>query len=980
MMAQPNSDQKAIQWIVKDSTDKIYGPFSTEQVLAQIDNGYFIGEEMVAKYPGGNWVPISRAREFTDRILDVLALESRSTKPALSQKSKASTKMPEPSRNTDEEKTVQQSSRLKAEPVGDETRSQHAAGTQTRPTFANSTSTSATRSTHVEEDEDDDDESGVIELTDLKSQEINEKIRQAKLPLMIISGVVLIALVFYIFSGPATSKMPRVHLVSPRMNQVAMSDDQIKEKLRKGIVAFQTDTFSGYIRAQNELVDAVEGSAQSSQSLRSRAELISTLCLVYRELWPFTYQDGRDSKAVSLMMQEAKRLDPGGINGSLCEIVHLTTSGRDQDAQNLTDSMLVEDSQVPVLFEIRGDLYYSHQDYANAAAYFAQARTLWSGWQKIAVSEGRARMKTQEFSQASDLFRKVLQVVRNHPVAKIEMGWLEFQQFGHADNALKLFQNALDGDERVAREEAARGQLGIAEVYLSKKNMRKAVEAAKLAFAFDPREARAREIIEKYGGKGLPKASKDPDEHIFLGKQYERSGDFLSAQAEFKTAYDIDPKNATAALEAGKCLWRLNQTDESIEWLKKAIQVDHGMVAAYTELADELAQRYDYYSAARALQEAQHISPQSYEVWRGFAQIELRRNDFKSAAVYAGRALKIYETDIDTLLIMGKAQLGLGVVVEAKRYAGRAVELDYNNTQAQALYAKTIAAEQGVDAGAAYLKNMIDHYVITAGQQVPQAAIDYRIAIGEIFMKDERFAQAEQVFTQAIALDRNNKLALMNLGKSLAAQNRLPEALESYLKAAVLDPSDAEPIFQSALVYQEVGKVPDAVRQFDRVLKINPRYPRAHASLGKALVRQGDAHHALEQAMEERKLNPDLPESYILAAESYFLLGQYSNCASEYQRASAKSGKTAQILIRMARCYRLSGGLESATSLLRQAQSIESGNPDLYKEQGALFNTLNKPDEALVAYDTYLKLVPTAIDRAEVEARMRKIQSGDMSP
>ena len=986
-MAQPKSSN----WIVKDTVDKIYGPFTTEQVLAQIDKGYFIGEEMVAIYPGGNWVPISRASEFTDRILDVLAMDSKAVRPALSQKSRSSSKMPDPSRNTDDEKTVQSSKGPKAVPA-DETqpRQNSSAVNAGHATISNRTSNNSANPrpnrnsirTDVQaldqsQDESNDD-SGVIVLEDLRSAEVNAKVRQAKLPLMVFGGVLVLAMLTLFFRDVAQKPMSRTHLILPRLNQAALGSNEIKGKLRVGISAFQTDTYSGYARAQDALVQAVEGSVQSSETPRGRSELMSTLCLVYRELWPFSYQDSQDVKAISLMTQEAKRLDPGGVNGGLCEIVHLLTIGRDQDAQNLTDSMLVEDSQVPVLFEIRGESYFNHQDYGNAAAYFSQARTLWSGWQKIPVSEGRARVKTQEYTAATELFRGVLKTVRDHPVAKIEMGWLEFEQFGHMDSALKLFQNAMDGDEKVTREESARGQLGIAEVYVQRKNFRRAVEAAKKSYQFDPRSARAKEIIQKFGGKGLPKTSTDPDEHIFLGKQYQRMGDYLSAQAEFKTAFDIDPKNAGAAMEAGKCLWKLNQSEEAIEWLKRAIQVDHELIAAYVELADELAQRYDYYSASRALLEAQHLSAQNYEVWRGFSQLELRRNDFKSATIYAGRALKIYETDIDTLLIMAKAQLGLGAVSEGKRYAGRAVELDYNNTQAQTIYAKAIAAEQGVDAGAGYLRNLIDHYVITAGQQIPQAAIEYRIGLGEIYMKDERFAQAEQVFLQAISLDRNNKLALMNLGKSMAAQNRLPEALEAYLKAAVLDPSDAEPIFQSALVYQDVGKISDAIRQFQRVLTINPRYPRAHSALGRALIRLGQAKPALEQAMEERKLNPDLSESYTLAGEAYFLLGQYSNCASEYQRAASKNNKTAQTLIRMARCYRLSGALESATSLLRQAQAIESGNPDLYKEQGALFNTLGKPDEALVAYDTYLKLVPTAQDRAEIENQMRKIQAGDV--
>jgi tetratricopeptide (TPR) repeat protein len=144
-------------------------------------------------------------------------------------------------------------------------------------------------------------------------------------------------------------------------------------------------------------------------------------------------------------------------------------------------------------------------------------------------------------------------------------------------------------------------------------------------------------------------------------------------------------------------------------------------------------------------------------------------------------------------------------------------------------------------------------------------------------------------------------------------------------------------------------------------------------------LRQGDAKVALDEAMKERELNPGLRDSYTLAAEAYFSLKQYSNCAAEYQQG-AKGQRDATLLVRMARCYRLSGALDSAQSLLKQAQSTESGNPDVYKEQGAIFQMKGMADEAIAAYDTYLKLMPAASDRAEVERRMVRVRSGDLDP
>jgi tetratricopeptide (TPR) repeat protein len=413
--------------------------------------------------------------------------------------------------------------------------------------------------------------------------------------------------------------------------------------------------------------------------------------------------------------------------------------------------------------------------------------------------------------------------------------------------------------------------------------------------------------------------------------------------------------------------------------MRKAIMADHKLISAYVELADYYAQRFDFFPANEMLKKAQSLQPNNFEVFRGFALVALRRNDFKAADGYGARALKIYEADIDTLLLMAKANIGLLQYTEAQNYVGRAMDLDSSNVEALSLNAKITAAIHGVDAGARYVRDRLNQIVITQGHQIPQEAIDLRITLGEIYMQDERYRPAEEVIRQAVSLDPNSKRALVALAKSLQAQGLATQALEFFLKAAVMDPSDAEPLFFSGQLYASTRNWGEAYKQFERVLRVNPRFPKAHTALGRVSLSQGDNKKAIEEALLERQINPDLPDAYLLSAEAYFNLKQYSNCAGEYQKAISKHGQTAVTLVRMARCYRLTGALDSAQSLLHEATAIESGNPDIYKEQGAIFHTKALADEAIGAYDTYLRLAPNAIDRAEVESRIRKIQAGDMT-
>ncbi len=957
------SDKGSKTWIVRDREGKIFGPFSTDQVLVQIDRGYFMGGEDVALYPGGRWIPISNTPEFYDRLLDALSQEGgdkkKTTDKSVARPSEASHVDVAPP----EEKTnqIMVSSRPQA-PIEIQ-------------------SPNLPRPPEPEQPD-------VIELTDLKKlerleEEAEEETTRSPLPIILILIAFAAAGAIYfqdVLFGTAPTTAGRIRLVAPRKNQAEIPIEKIKEKYRRSIAAFQSDLFTGYQRAQTELVEVVEGLPKDPERAAQTVEVFSTLCLTYRELWPYSFQDAQDMKVLREVMQEAKRIDPAGLHGATCEAVQLLLSSRYREADQLAASRLQEEGNAPVLFEMRADAYLSVRNNADAAIYFERARLLWPAWQKIAVGEARARARAKEFGKAMTLYRGVIQVVPSHPVAKIELALIESREFDHQDLALQLFTSALNGAEKIPRVIESMGWLGQAEIALKRNQKKKALEFAQKSYGLNTGSVEARDFLARVGGEAQIKGTKvAARELVFIGDQHAKSGDCFQAQAEYKAAFEAEPKNGVAAMKAGKCLWQLNQSVDAIEWMKKAIAAEPTLSGAYVELADYYALRYDYQSAFKILQRIQQLQPNNYEVMRGYALVELRRNNFAGAVQYGTRALKMYGTDIDTFLLMARAHYGLKQYSEAQSYASKTLELDGGNIEAHSLAGKIEAGMRGVDSGAAYFQNLINRIVVTKGAAVPPAAVAYRVALAEVFMQDEKLKPAEDVAKQAVSLDPNDKKALIMLGRIYQVQGVSRDALESYLKAAVLDPSDADPIYYSGQVYLEVGKFNEAMAQFQRVLKVNPRYPRAHSALGRTLLRQAKYQEALTEANNERNLNPDMAEAYLLAGEAFYRMRQYTNCAAEYQKAVAKRATGALVLVQMARCYRLSGAIESAQSLLRQAQALESGNPEIYKEQGAIFHQRALADEAVAAYDTYLRLVPNADDKEEIEARIRKVQAGDFN-
>src|SRR5580698_5993913 len=95
--------------------------------------------------------------------------------------------------------------------------------------------------------------------------------------------------------------------------------------------------------------------------------------------------------------------------------------------------------------------------------------------------------------------------------------------------------------------------------------------------------------------------------------------------------------------------------------------------------------------------------------------------------------------------------------------------------------------------------------------------------------------------------------------------------------------------------------------QFQRVLNTNRLYPLVHYQMGRAALMMGRPDDALEQTRQEKKINPNLADAYLLAAEAYTVLKQDSLCATEYQRAIKLRPQGAPIYVKLAGCYRRSG-------------------------------------------------------------------------
>ncbi|GIL17253.1 MAG: hypothetical protein BroJett040_10040 [Oligoflexia bacterium] len=936
------------------------GPLSTADVLRRISEGLVGGEEKIKKLPDGKWTLISREPQFYDSLLAALEESAYKAKPQFGQQ--------------DNEETVIRPKNGTVPLPQKEELSANLPAAQMPPS-EDDEKTAIDVSLTITGTDELTRAAGNVPAYSLavpgkqeKQSEIGEpkeKVGKINKKVMIVAGAVVGFLILGLLLPSQDDMTDHPRLIIPKTTTTTkFSAEEQRQRLQKAYAVYFQDSFEGYIEAQEKLVSLIEGAPQS-------VEPRGLLCLVYKELWPFVKQNSKDIEAIMLLNKATKSLDPVGLNGVYCEVSYLMALGKYTDARGIVDSIL-NDPNTPasaILYSLRGELLYIEREAKMASAYMEKASEIVPDWVKPTYLNGFYLAESAQPQQALSYLEKALKLNPKHKLAMIELGNVLYFKLGQVDPAITLLSAAVSGKGKMIRSHEAKAHFSLATIYSKQNQIKKALEHAEKAYQLNPGDMRSKDLLMQLGGSPqLRGKDTKNNELVFLGDQYSRAGDCLSAQAEYKAAFELDPNNALAATKAAKCLWQLSQAQEAILWLNKAIKADPKLAMAYYQQADYYSQRYNYQTAMATLNAAALKMPNNPEILRGFGLVEFRRNNIKDALGFLERAHKNYENDIETLILLARANGAAGEFQKAQTYAIKAVELDSTNNEAHIVYAKILMQFKGLSSGIYYIQELIKRFSYT---------IEFRLALAEMYREAERHAQAKEVYEQVLVADPKNKVAMIGLGESLQSLGQFDLALKSYFQAAILDPSDAEPLFKAGMVYLDSGKYKEAATQFDRALKINPLFPRGSYYMGKAHFLNGDYGNAIQSAMAERKVNPKLADSYILAAEVYFATREYTKCANEYQAAITLRSQGADLYVKLARCHRLAGNVDVAESMLSIAASQESGLAEIYKEQGAIYEQRGDLKSAAHAYNKYLSLSPNAPDKREIESRINRLEGGN---
>ncbi len=129
-------------------------------------------------------------------------------------------------------------------------------------------------------------------------------------------------------------------------------------------------------------------------------------------------------------------------------------------------------------------------------------------------------------------------------------------------------------------------------------------------------------------------------------------------------------------------------------------------------------------------------------------------------------------------------------------------------------------------------------------------------AQGLALIGDNDLDAAEETFRASLASDLSYSPAHNNLGLVLLRKKRYYEAAWEFDCAAKLAPNATEPRENLALLYENLGRLDQAIEGYEAVLEIDPNDLVAMRHLARAYVRAGKKPRRLKELLESLLLIP----------------------------------------------------------------------------------------------------------------------------
>lgn len=195
-------------------------------------------------------------------------------------------------------------------------------------------------------------------------------------------------------------------------------------------------------------------------------------------------------------------------------------------------------------------------------------------------------------------------------------------------------------------------------------------------------------------------------------------------------------------------------------------------------------------------------------------------------------------------------------------------------------------------------ETLFSHMIAELGEDEYRFDIYHRL--GQFFVRQSRFKDAEFCFRQELEIKKDFPRALFSLGNTLVLQEKLPQALGIYKHLIEVAPEHKQGWLNVGHTLNELGRLDDAVTHFKAAVRQAPVDVDYHLALGNAALRVGMLDLAIQSFQEVQKWDAGSEDGPVRLAAAYVAARKPSLAVAVLRRAIVSHPDSMPIMMDLA--------------------------------------------------------------------------------
>lgn len=375
-------------------------------------------------------------------------------------------------------------------------------------------------------------------------------------------------------------------------------------------------------------------------------------------------------------------------------------------------------------------------------------------------------------------------------------------------------------------------------------------------------------------------AGKEQNPYMLITSLLNKEKDKQTALVVMEKLVARRPNNAEALYAYAHLAMLIGQNEKALMTVNRVLQSKPGWTDAIILKASVLIRMGEHQRVLVLMSDAVEKDSDNLELRLFYARKLVDEKLYRDARTQFAEILSQKPDMPDALFALGLLNLQLKSIDDAVEYFEALIDIGKRVNDAHYYLGQTRELNKDFESALAHYRE------VQSGTNYLEAQIRIASILAEQGKIDAARAQLQSI--SANTLDIELRLILAE-GELLRNAQQEEEAIAVYTAALQQLPDNDSLLYARAMTHEKMGNIDDAIRDFEVIVKNDPKNPDALNALGYTLVdmttRIEEGKNLIERALQ---LKPDEPAIMDSLGWAYYRLGQHEKARSYLQRAFEK--------------------------------------------------------------------------------------------